>query len=622
MNSTKPAKSMKFVHFVVWTTVLLGSAWAQPAKVNIAVQELKGKGMDQSTASIISDRLRAECINTGVFRVMERAEMENILKEQGFQQTGACDEASCLVEVGQLLGVDRMVAGSIGKVGNFYTISLRMINVATGEILYTVNVDHKGSIEDVISEAICEAAGKLARSAGGDVSRAYLSGKKGDLHITSEVPEATVTIDGKSIRGKSPITLQGFPAGEYKIVAKKSNYFGSRTVTLEPDDLLKVHVPMSKGNGSLKVFTKPAGAIVIVDGANEGESPVKVSKVPVGEHEVVLRLEGYVTEKGMVSVGIDETATFSADMVPAGYITVSVKPASAAILLNGKKVGRGKITDYEVPAGEVKVQVQTPGYDVHRQTVHLLMGQGKKLEVQLTSSFGTLAVQTKPPGAMVFLNDKEGGQTPYENNRLIPGKYRIRTEQEGYDTHDTLIDISKAERKTLELDLVSKFAKLEISTDPKGAHVFLNGKHAGQTPYSNNELDPGSYELRIRLDHYGEINETLEPAKDQYLKRAYTLEHTREYLDSLAAAEEAAYRRIRWIRRIAFGSLAAAFCGGGLYFEMESNDSYDRYMAYEGYDEDKHQKNWDEIEQAHLLRNILYAAAGACGLGLAVSIRF
>ena len=93
-------------------------------KLNIAVNDLSGKGIEKSTAGIISDRLRSELIKTGVFRVMERNEMENVLKEQGFQKTGACDDASCLIEVGQILGVDRMVAGSVGKVGNFFTISL------------------------------------------------------------------------------------------------------------------------------------------------------------------------------------------------------------------------------------------------------------------------------------------------------------------------------------------------------------------------------------------------------------------------------------------------------------------------------------------------------------------
>jgi len=82
-------------------------------KLNIAMNDLQGKGVEQSAAAIISDRLRSELLGTGIFRVMERKEMTAVLKEQGFQQSGACTEASCIVEVGQLLGVKRMIAGTI-----------------------------------------------------------------------------------------------------------------------------------------------------------------------------------------------------------------------------------------------------------------------------------------------------------------------------------------------------------------------------------------------------------------------------------------------------------------------------------------------------------------------------
>jgi curli biogenesis system outer membrane secretion channel CsgG len=90
---------------------------------------------------------------------MERNDMASVLKEQGFQQTGTCDEASCLVEVGQLLGVERMVAGSVGKIATMHTISLRMINVATGEIMFTVNEDYQGDLTGVLTTAVGLAAG-------------------------------------------------------------------------------------------------------------------------------------------------------------------------------------------------------------------------------------------------------------------------------------------------------------------------------------------------------------------------------------------------------------------------------------------------------------------------------
>ena len=54
----------------------------EPVMVNIAVNELLGKGIDKSTVEICTDRLRNEMVNTGVFRVMERGEMQNILNKR------------------------------------------------------------------------------------------------------------------------------------------------------------------------------------------------------------------------------------------------------------------------------------------------------------------------------------------------------------------------------------------------------------------------------------------------------------------------------------------------------------------------------------------------------------
>lgn len=131
-------------------------------RVSIAVNDLSGKGLDQSTAEICSDRLRNELVKTGVFRVMERGEMLTILKEQGFQQSGACDDKACIVEAGRLLGVERIIAGSIGKVENFYTISLRIIEIKTAEIISVVDEDFTGTAQDLISRVIVKTALKLA----------------------------------------------------------------------------------------------------------------------------------------------------------------------------------------------------------------------------------------------------------------------------------------------------------------------------------------------------------------------------------------------------------------------------------------------------------------------------
>lgn len=125
---------------------------ASPKKTNIAVINLKSSsGVTAGEAELISDRLRGELFNTGKINVMERDQMQEILKEQGFQQSGACSNEACMVEIGQLLGVEQLVSGSLGKVGSMFLVNLRIIDVKTAKIIKVVSEDIKGDIEDVVS---------------------------------------------------------------------------------------------------------------------------------------------------------------------------------------------------------------------------------------------------------------------------------------------------------------------------------------------------------------------------------------------------------------------------------------------------------------------------------------
>jgi hypothetical protein len=88
--------------------------------------------------------------------------MEEVLQEQGFQLTGCTSIVAryllplyfeeCAVEVGQLLGVQNMIGGSIGRVGETFTIDVRMISVQSGISLMTKQQTYAGEIDGLIIE--------------------------------------------------------------------------------------------------------------------------------------------------------------------------------------------------------------------------------------------------------------------------------------------------------------------------------------------------------------------------------------------------------------------------------------------------------------------------------------
>lgn len=117
----------------------------------VAVLTFEGKGIVQYEAAALTDRLSTEINNTGAVRIVERGMMQEILTEQGFQQSG-CTSAECAVEVGALLGVQYMISGSIGKIGDTYTIDAKMVSVQTGATDASKNVTYAGKVDGLITE--------------------------------------------------------------------------------------------------------------------------------------------------------------------------------------------------------------------------------------------------------------------------------------------------------------------------------------------------------------------------------------------------------------------------------------------------------------------------------------
>lgn len=145
--------------------VLVGATAFAAATDNrplVAISPLQAKKVDPDEVDLISEALAGELQNTGAFRVMERSQMDRVLKEQGFQASGLCDGNECAVEVGRVLGIDRMVVGSIGKIGSMYIINVRMVDVSTGEILASVRRTQDWELKYLLTNLVPQVAKSLA----------------------------------------------------------------------------------------------------------------------------------------------------------------------------------------------------------------------------------------------------------------------------------------------------------------------------------------------------------------------------------------------------------------------------------------------------------------------------
>ena len=123
------------------------------AKDVIAVLDLETIGLNPGEATILTQRLTTKLISIGKYEVVERTNMDKILKEQKFQNSG-CTDSECAVEIGQLLNTDFIVIGSVSEFGSMYSIDARLIDVAQGKGLISAEYSTENSIDYLLKSGV------------------------------------------------------------------------------------------------------------------------------------------------------------------------------------------------------------------------------------------------------------------------------------------------------------------------------------------------------------------------------------------------------------------------------------------------------------------------------------
>lgn len=191
-----------------WLSLLLLCAvllHAQDKKPLVAISPLQAKKVDPEEVDLISEALAGELQNTGAFRVMERGQMDRILKEQGVQSSGLCDGNECAVEVGKILGIDRIVVGSVGRIGTLFIINTRLVDVQTGEILASVRRTKDGELKDVLTSLVPQVGRALASG----TQEEYVATPPAPAPVVAKSPAAAPAVKESSGGSALPWVLAG-----------------------------------------------------------------------------------------------------------------------------------------------------------------------------------------------------------------------------------------------------------------------------------------------------------------------------------------------------------------------------------------------------------------------------
>lgn len=122
-----------------------------PARPLVALLPLAPTEATPADAMALTNRLHTELLRRDRLALVERDRVDELLKEQGLTQTG-CFTSECIAEMGSLLGVRFVIAGSVSRIGQTYTIDARRIDIETDLIEGFSNITYTGSIDGVMEQ--------------------------------------------------------------------------------------------------------------------------------------------------------------------------------------------------------------------------------------------------------------------------------------------------------------------------------------------------------------------------------------------------------------------------------------------------------------------------------------
>jgi len=122
----------KKLAIIAVAAIFIASA-VQAQQMQIAVLDFRaGAGVEQGDVDGISAIFGTYFHNPQKFRLVERTQIERVIREQGFQHSTLTNQQ--MARVGQILNVQKIVVGDINIISGQHNVDVRVVDVQTGLI--------------------------------------------------------------------------------------------------------------------------------------------------------------------------------------------------------------------------------------------------------------------------------------------------------------------------------------------------------------------------------------------------------------------------------------------------------------------------------------------------------
>ena len=208
---------------------------------------------------------------------------------------------------------------------------------------------------------------------------------------------------------------------------------------------------------------------------------------------------------GCLIAALGVASASPADEPPAqARVNFNSQPSGARIILDGVERGTTPVT-LPVAPGRHHFKYRLSGYEDCDSFFSTYETPGPYIEKNgvLEEVKGLLLLKTEPASADIQIDGVSVGQTPrLITNLHVKGNYSVKFRKTGYQ--DQTISVRFDGRKPLvrEERLVTASGAIEISSEPAGATVTVNGIEKGVTPIRVEQVPRGRATVKFHLDGF------------------------------------------------------------------------------------------------------------------------
>ncbi len=352
-----------------------------------------------------------------------------------------------------------------------------------------------------------------------------VGGDEGWYCVNCNVDGASVYFDGQYKGTTSggvlyvPVYSTGTPYSSYRVERSGyQSYSGSLPTSPGAGETVDVYATLQPVDnyGSIRATSSPSGAAIYLNGNYQGTAPVTINSLSPGTYSLRADLSGYISGYDSITVTSGQQSSVQFTMTPIqqyGSLTINSNPSGAYIYMDGVYKGQTPLTLSSVAARSHNVELDLSGYYDWATTVSVTSGVTRYVNAQLTalpSSTGSIAVDSNPAGASVYLDGKLQGATSstgtYTIQNVAVGSHTVAVTMSGYQDYMTTITVASGTTSyvsaSLQIAPTTTSGSIDVTSSPAGAEIYVDNAYKGITPLTVSDIAVGAHTVMVSLSGY------------------------------------------------------------------------------------------------------------------------